>query len=175
MIRPMIAETKRYGEYSKPGESIYDRPFQWGSRRIGPDLAREGEKQSSLWHWRHLENPQQLAPGSVMPAYEHLLSTQIDFKKITDRVWAASLLGAPYGEELTNAPAMARQQAETIAAEIVAQGGPVQVPRAGKPPLLILDSQAVALIAYLQRLGVDLFRPAPSEIVPATMEAVTTP
>jgi cytochrome c oxidase cbb3-type subunit I/II len=174
MIRPMIAETKRYGEYSKPGESIYDRPFQWGSRRIGPDLAREGEKQSSLWHWRHLENPQQLAPGSVMPAYEHLLSTEIDFKKISDRVWAASLLGAPYGEELTNAPAMARQQAETIAAEIVAQGGPVQVPRSGKPPLLVLDSQAVALIAYLQRLGVDLFRPVPSEIGPTTTEVVTT-
>ena len=58
MIRPMVAETKRYGEYSKPGEFIYDRPFQWGSRRIGPDLAREGGKQSSLWHWRHLENPQ---------------------------------------------------------------------------------------------------------------------
>ncbi len=52
MIRPMVAETKRYGEYSKPGEFIYDRPFQWGSRRIGPDLAREGGKQSSFWHWR---------------------------------------------------------------------------------------------------------------------------
>lgn len=158
MIRPIVAETKRYGEYSKPGESIYDRPFQWGSRRIGPDLAREGGKQSSVWHWVHFENPEQVSTGSVMPSYEHLLSTEIDFKKITDRVKAAHLLGAPYDRELEEAPEMARQQAEAVAADIVKQGGPVK-----RGDILVMNTQAVALIAYLQRLGVDLNRPAAPE------------
>ncbi len=157
MIRPMVAETKRYGEYSKAGEFIYDRPFQWGSRRIGPDLAREGGKQSSVWHWLHLENPQAVNEASVMPSYAHLLETTIDFNKTTDRVWAAHMLGAPYDRELTEAPQMAREQAERIAADIVSQGGPVTT--AG---ILTLDSQAVALIAYLQRIGTDIFAPPPA-------------
>jgi len=153
MIRPIVAETKRYGEYSKPGESVYDRPFQWGSRRIGPDLAREGGKQSSFWHWLHFENPEQVAPGSVMPNFEHLLVNELDFKKTTDRVRAAHLLGAPYDRELDEAPEMARIQAEEIAAEIVKQGGPVK-----RGETMVMNTQAVALIAYLQRLGVDLTR-----------------
>ncbi|MEM8913692.1 MAG: cytochrome-c oxidase, cbb3-type subunit I, partial [Planctomycetota bacterium] len=157
MIRPMVAETKRYGEYSKAGEFVYDHPFQWGSRRIGPDLAREGGKQSSLWHWLHLENPQAVNEASSMPAFEHLLDTAIDFDKITDRVWAAQMLGAPYDDELENAPELARQQAEVIAADIVSQGGPIR-----RGQLMTLDSQAVALIAYLQRIGVDLFAPPPT-------------
>jgi cytochrome c oxidase cbb3-type subunit I/II len=155
MIRPIVAETKRFGEYSKPGESIYDRPFQWGSRRIGPDLAREGGKQSSFWHWLHFENPEQVSPGSVMPNYEHLLVNELDFKKTSDRVRAAHLLGAPYERELDEAPEMARNQAEEVAAEIVKQGGPVK-----RGETLVMNTQAVALIAYLQRLGVDLNRPA---------------
>ena len=163
MIRPMVAETKRYGDYSKPGEFVFDHPFQWGSRRIGPDLAREGEKQSSLWHWVHFEDPESVSPGSVMPAYEHLLSTEIDFKKITDRVWAAQLLGAKYDFELEQVPEIARKQAEEVAADIVSQGGPVMVQRPGKDPLMTIDTQAVALIAYLQRLGIDVFRPAPTQ------------
>ncbi|TWU45228.1 hypothetical protein Q31b_03990 [Novipirellula aureliae] len=152
MIRPFVAETKRYGEYSKPGESIYDRPFQWGSRRIGPDLAREGGKQSSLWHWLHFENPEQVSPGSVMPSYIHLLETSLNFERTKDRVWAARTLGAPYDFELEEAPQMARKQAESIAADIVSQGGPVS--RGG---VMTLDSQAVALIAFLQRVGIDIF------------------
>ncbi len=173
-IRPMLAETKRYGEYSKPGEFIYDRPFQWGSRRIGPDMAREGGKQSSLWHWLHLENPEQVSPGSVMPTFEHLLVTEIDFKKTQDRVWAAHLLGAPYEKELRDAAEIARQQAEVVAAEIVSQGGPVMVQRPGKEPLLVINTQAVALIAYLQRLGIDLFKPAPVA-TPADIPAEAPP
>jgi cytochrome c oxidase cbb3-type subunit I/II len=175
MIRPIVAETKRFGEYSKPGESIYDRPFQWGSRRIGPDMAREGGKQSSFWHWLHFENPEQVSPGSVMPNYEHLLVNELDFKKTTDRVRAAHLLGAPYGRELDEAPEMARKQAEEVAAEIVKQGGPVK-----RGDTLVMNTQAVALIAYLQRLGVDLNRPAEPdpdaapEATPAT-EAVMAP
>jgi len=160
MIRPIVAETKRYGEYSKPGEFIYDHPFQWGSRRIGPDLAREGGKQSSLWHWLHFENPQQVVDGSVMPAFVHLLETPLDFKKISDRVWAANKLGAPYDRELTEAPEMAKQQAGEIAAQIVSQGGSVMRTIENNKTLLTMDSQAVALIAYLQRMGIDLFKPA---------------
>lgn len=165
MIRPLVAEVKRYGDYSKPGESVYDHPFQWGSRRIGPDLAREGGKYNSFWHWSHLEEPRSL-PGlakSVMPSYEHLLNTAIDFKKVTDRVWAAHYLGAEYSEtDLKEAPAIAERQAEVIASEINSQGGPVQRVLADGTKLLVKDTQAVALIAYLQRLGVDLTRPEPA-------------
>jgi cytochrome c oxidase cbb3-type subunit I/II len=148
-IRPMVAETKRYGEYSKPGEFIYDRPFQWGSRRIGPDLAREGGRQSSFWHWTHLEDPELISPGSVMPSYEHLLDADLKFSAIPQLVRAANILGAPYStEELESAAELARRQAEVIAAEIVSQGGPAGVH----------EKQAMALIAYLQRVGVDYFR-----------------
>ncbi|PAY18307.1 cytochrome C oxidase Cbb3 [Rhodopirellula sp. SM50] len=148
MIRPIVAETKRYGEYSKPGEFIYDRPFQWGSRRIGPDLAREGGRQSSFWHWRHFENPEYVSPGSVMPSYEHLLTDEMNYDAIAPHVKAAWQLGAPYSdEELNNTAEIAYKQAEKVAADIVAQGGPAST----------MDKQAVALIAYLQRVGVDLF------------------
>jgi cytochrome c oxidase cbb3-type subunit I/II len=147
-IRPMVAETKRYGEYSKPGEFIYDRPFQWGSRRIGPDLAREGGKQSSFWHWTHFENPQEAVTGSVMPEYAYLLEEDIKFEAIQPLVDTAHMLGAPYTDELTDAEAMAKRQAEVIAADIVSQGGPAGVQ----------EKQAIALIAYIQRLGTDYFR-----------------
>jgi cytochrome c oxidase cbb3-type subunit I/II len=148
MIRPIVAETKRYGEYSKPGEFIYDRPFQWGSRRIGPDLAREGGKQSSFWHWTHLENPSLVSPGSVMPSYEHLLKDDLKFGAIEPHVRAAAFLGAPYTEqELANVESLARRQGEEIAAQIVQQGGPAAMH----------EKQAMALIAYLQRIGIDLF------------------
>lgn len=147
-IRPMVAETKRYGEYSKPGEFIYDRPFQWGSRRIGPDLAREGGRQSSFWHWTHFDNPELVSPGSIMPSYAHLLSEDLNFDAIQPLVKTAHLLGAPYDRELTDSADMARQQAEKVAAEIVSQGGLAN----------LQEKQAMALIAYLQRLGTDYFR-----------------
>ncbi len=174
MVRPMVAETKRYGEYSRAGESIYDRPFQWGSRRIGPDLARQGGKNSSMWHWLHFENPQQVNEDSVMPSFQHLLDTKLNFDAATDRVWAANALGAPYGdEELTKAPELAQKQAESIAADIVSQGGPVMRPIAGGETLMTMDAQAIALIAYLQRLGVDYFKPAdaPESSTPAVQTA----
>lgn len=146
-IRPIVAETKRYGEYSKPGEFIYDRPFQWGSRRIGPDLAREGGKQSSFWHWTHFENPELVSTGSVMPSYVHLLEDDLKYEAIPQLVKTAHLLGAPYDRELTDSVEMAREQAEKIAADIVTQGGPPAT----------YDKQAIAMIAYLQRVGVDYF------------------
>jgi len=167
MIRPMVAETKRYGEYSKPGEFIYDRPFQWGSRRIGPDLAREGGKQSSFWHWTHFENPENVSPGSVMPSYDHLLTEDMKYDAIAPHVQAAAYLGAPYtDEELKNTAEVAMKQAERIAAEIVEQGGPAKT----------YEKQAVALIAYLQRIGVDLFAEEenPAEATPTDDETPPT-
>ena len=146
MIRPFRFETERYGEYSKPGESIYDHPFLWGSRRIGPDLAREGGKYNELWHVRHMENPRAITPRSIMPPYPQLLTEQIDFGHIQKHVDAMVMLGVPYGEAVHSARAMAVTQSEEIAAKIVSQGGP-----AG-----LQDKQMVALVAYLQRLGVDL-------------------
>ena len=158
MIRPILSETKRYGDYSLPGEFVYDHPFQWGSRRIGPDLAREGGKQSNLWHLQHLENPQSINADSLMPEYSHLLSTKLNFKSIYQRVLAAKYLGAPYTSELeiandgrTNAETLAIKQAERIAVDIATQGG----------PLGMEDKQIVALIAYMQRLGIDRYKPAP--------------
>ncbi|TWU47344.1 hypothetical protein Poly51_51440 [Rubripirellula tenax] len=160
MIRPIVSETKRYGEYSKPGEFIYDRPFQWGSRRIGPDLAREGGKQSSFWHWTHFENPELVSPGSVMPSYEHLLTQDLKFDAIKPHVVAARYLGAPYtDDDVENCESISRRQAEFVAAEIVGQGGPAAMH----------EKQATALIAYLQRIGTDLFRtdPPPADAKPA--------
>lgn len=151
MIRCLFAETERYGDYSQPGEFVYDHPFQWGSRRIGPDLAREGGKQSHFWHLRHMIEPQAMVDGSVMPSYAYLATDEINFKQIGPRVKAAHLLGAPYDQEvLDNAGDVARAQAEKIVAELVAQGGE------NEDIETLKTSQMIALIAYLQRLGKDL-------------------
>jgi len=150
MIRPLRYETDRYGEYSKPGEFVYDHPFLWGSRRIGPDLAREGGKYPDLWHVRHMRQPRDIEPKSIMPSYPWMLSNPIDFEGIQRRVDVMAMLGVPYGDALTRAPAMARAQADSIGAAIVAAGGP-----AG-----LADKEIVALVAYLQRLGRDVSAPA---------------
>ncbi len=159
MIRPFYAETKRYGDYAKPGEFVYDRPFQWGSRRIGPDLQREGGKKGHLWHYMHFQNPRQVNPDSVMPSYPWLLTQEINFDEIQSRIDALAMLGHPYGELIKgdNASRHARAQAEQIAAELIEQ--------AGEYPLVDVDNLAkkkvIAVIAYLQRLGVDLYKSEP--------------
>jgi cytochrome c oxidase cbb3-type subunit I/II len=164
MVRPIVAEVKRYGEYSKPGEFVYDHPFQWGSRRIGPDLAREGGKQSSGWHVLHFENPRQITPGSIMPAYGHLLVNKTDFESIPLRIRAMQALGVPYSDaERAGAIEAAKAQAYELAKQIAEQN---------KDPALaenLRDKQVVAMIAYMQRLGTDLFRPV--DAVPATPAA----
>ncbi len=151
MIRPIWSETSRYTEYSKPGEFVYDHPFQWGSRRIGPDLAREGGKQSHDWHVRHLENPRQLIAQSIMPTYGHLLTEKTDFEGIQKRVDAMAMLGVPYGQAVKEGRAveLARAQANKIAADLAQQGG--------YPGLE--DKKVIALVAYLQRLGKDISQP----------------
>jgi cytochrome c oxidase cbb3-type subunit I/II len=151
LIRPIRAETERYGEYSKPGEFIYDHPFQWGSRRIGPDLQRIGGKYPALWHVRHMEDPASVTPGSIMPRYAWMLDKPADFASLEQRIDALLMLGVPYGELLGRAEPLAREQARKIAQEIVEQGGPAGLE----------DKQIVALIAYLQRLGTDLMKPPP--------------
>ncbi|MCL4136557.1 UNVERIFIED_CONTAM: hypothetical protein GTU68_025357 [Idotea baltica] len=156
-IRPLFAETERYGDYSKPGEGIYDRPFQWGSRRIGPDLAREGGLRSHDWHLRHFMSPTDMTPGSVMPAYPHLMNTELNFGSIQGRVNAAAMLGAPYERELTEAETMANEQAWQIAWELAQQGGPTSVTSSSGKQISLGKTQMVALIAYMQRLGTDLY------------------
>jgi cytochrome c oxidase cbb3-type subunit I/II len=158
MIRPIRAETMRYGEYSKPGEFIYDRPFLWGSRRIGPDLARVGGKYPDLWHVRHMEDPRSTTPQSIMPAYPWLSRARINWPAVERGVAAQATLGAPYTrEEVTGAAALGRQQAQQIAAAIAQQGGPAGLE----------DTQLVALVAYLQRLGTDIKRSPKVAAAPA--------
>ncbi|MDX2057596.1 MAG: cytochrome-c oxidase, cbb3-type subunit I [Gemmatimonadales bacterium] len=146
MVRPFRYETERYGEYSKPGEFVYDHPFLWGSRRIGPDLARIGGKYPDLWHVRHFENPPEITARSIMPPYPWLLKNAVDFEGIQGRVDAMAMLGVPYGDAVNNAPEQARAQAKQIADGIAQQGGPSD----------LADKEVVALIAYLQRLGKDI-------------------
>ena len=148
MVRPFRHETERFGEYSKPGEFVYDHPFLWGSRRIGPDLARVGGKYPDLWHVRHMEAPAAITPRSVMPAYPHLLKDDLDYDAIQSKVDAMVMLGVPYGDAVRDgkAVALAREQAARIAAGIESQGGPRGLEA----------KQIVALTAYLQRLGQDI-------------------
>jgi len=171
MIRPIYAEVKRYGEYSKPGEFVYDHPFQWGSRRIGPDLAREGGKQSNLWHAIHFNNPRDINDKSIMPAYPALLTEELDFTSIQKKVRVMAMLGVPYGEAVKDGVAekMAREQAQQIADDIKKQRGPEQITATKK---------VVALIAYMQRIGRDINPPPETPVAPAAPAAVapaTTP
>jgi cytochrome c oxidase cbb3-type subunit I/II len=177
MVRPIRAETERYGEYSKPGEFIYDHPFQWGSRRIGPDLQRVGGKYPHLWHVRHMEDPRSTTPQSIMPRYPWLLQDAIDFDGIQRRVDVMAMLGVPYGDALQHARELAVAQAQQIGKDIEAQGGPTG----------LSDKKIVALTAYLQRLGRDIKAvdapeaivgalAAPSKIMPASVQpAVAAP
>jgi cytochrome c oxidase cbb3-type subunit I/II len=160
MIRPFRHETERFGDYSKPGESVYEHPFLWGSRRIGPDLAREGGKYPDLWHLRHFQDPRAISPKSIMPAYPHLVTTDLDFDVIQSRVDAMAMLGVPYGDAVRNAPAQAREQAAQVAASIAAAGGESGLER----------KEIVAMIAYMQRLGRDAqgIRPIDAVSAPVT-------
>jgi cytochrome c oxidase cbb3-type subunit I/II len=146
MIRPLTAEFLRYGERSHAEESMLDHPFQWGSKRTGPDLAREGGLRNDVWHYRHMQDPRAVTPKSIMPPYPWLLEKDTDFEVIAAKVGAMKKLGVPYGDaDVAGAVASARAQAEKIAAGLKAEG------EAGADA----NKQIVALIAYLQRLGAD--------------------
>ncbi len=162
MIRPLIAETERYGEYSKPGEFIYDHPFQWGSRRIGPDLHRVGGKYQHLWHFLHMKEPGKVTKGSMMPAYPHMLEKSIDFGAVQSRVDAMVMLGVPYGDAVKNAEAMSKAQAQAIAKVLSEQmyTEPKDSAKREQAAVQYQDKEIVALIAYLQRLGIDINAPS---------------
>lgn len=147
MVRPFRHELERYGEYTKPGETIYEHPHVWGSKRTGPDLARVGGKYPHLWHVRHMENPRSTSPNSIMPTYEWMFVQDTRYDRLTRVLGVMQTLGVPYTDaEVESAPAHARTQAAQIAAEIIEQGGPEG----------LADKEIVAMIAYLQRLGTDI-------------------
>jgi cytochrome c oxidase cbb3-type subunit 2 len=123
MIRPFRAETERYGHYSVAGEFVYDRPFQWGSKRTGPDLARVGERYSDEWHRVHLNNPRDVVPESIMPGYPWLAENAADASTIQRRLEVLRLLGAPYSDEdIANAPQALEGKTEMDAVIAYLQG-----------------------------------------------------
>ena len=123
MIRPFRAETERYGHYSVAGEFVYDRPFQWGSKRTGPDLARVGGRYSDEWHRVHLNNPRDVVPESIMPGYPWLEATPADAGTIQKRMEVLKMLGAPYTpEQIENAPAALEGKTELDAMIAYLQG-----------------------------------------------------
>lgn len=146
MIRPFRSETERYGEYSKAGEFIYDHPFQWGSKRTGPDLARIGNKYPSSWHYNHFFEPTSLSPGTVMPAYPWLFDNDLDTDLTAKKIRAMQTFGVPYpkGYDLVAVRDL-KIQAESIADQLNEED---------------LDAEStkeiIALIAYMQRLGTDI-------------------
>jgi cytochrome c oxidase cbb3-type subunit 2 len=155
MIRPLRDEVERYGPYSLAAESMYDRPFQWGSKRTGPDLARVGGKYSDDWHREHLHAPKSVVPGTVMPAYPWLARTEVDLTHIGDDLRVQAALGVPYSAEMiANARADARAQAaaDSPDAEALLKRYPKAQVRDfdGNPGRV---TEADALIAYLQVLG----------------------
>lgn len=144
MIRQLDFDVLRYGPPSTIEESQYDRPFQWGSKRIGPDLARVGKKYPHLWHYRHMMDPRSVTAQSIMPAYPWLARDKVDFLTLRKRLSVLKLLGVPYSDlEVSEADRLAENQAHKIAEELEAQGGPPGLEK----------SEMVALIAYLQALG----------------------
>ena len=144
MVRPFRDEVERYGPYTTAAETAYEAPFLWGSKRTGPDLARVGGKYPHLWHVRHMENPRSTSPQSIMPPYPWLLTRRADYSGLPDHLRALRAVGLPYtDEEVANAAALAQAQADRIAADVAAQGGPDH----------LADKEITALIAFLQRLG----------------------
>ena len=135
MIRPFRAETERYGHYSVAGEFVYDHPFQWGSKRTGPDLARVGGRYSDEWHRTHLNNPRDVVPESNMPGYPWMVANMIDAKSVAPRMKALAMVGVPYSA------------AEMADAEKMVAG----------------KNEQDALIAYLQVLGTSIKAGAPAK------------
>lgn len=149
MVRPFRSETERYGEYSKAGEFVYDHPFQWGSKRTGPDLGREGAgnlKKSDGWHFRHLREPSSMSEGSIMPAYAFMLEQDLDVSTTPAKIRAMQQLGVPYEKGFdVKANDSLMSQAREISQRLYADSIRVSP-----------NKEVIALIAYLQRLGKDI-------------------
>ena len=146
MIRPFRSETVRYGEYSKAGEFVYDHPFQWGSKRTGPDLHRIGQKYPDSWHFNHMLDPTSISPGSIMPSYPWLFDDELDTAMTAPKIRAMITLGVPYAkgyDKIANKDLMT--QATAIAARLKKDGAETMP-----------NKEIVSLIAYLQRMGTDI-------------------
>jgi cytochrome c oxidase cbb3-type subunit 2 len=155
MIRSLRDEVERYGHYSLAAESMYDHPFQWGSERQGPDLARVGGKYSDEWHRQHLIDPRSVVPESIMPPYKLLQETPLDYNDIADQLRALRTVGVPYSDdEIANAKQdlEAQDNPDSDAVEAFQKRYPKAVARnfGGNPKQI---TEADALIAYLQMLG----------------------
>jgi cytochrome c oxidase cbb3-type subunit 2 len=158
MIRPLRDEVERYGHYSLAAESMYDRPFQWGSKRTGPDLARVGGKYSDNWHQDHLRDPRSVVPGSVMPVYSWLANTDLDYQHLEQDLKVQAILGVPYTADMIGnvaADVVAQATTDSPAAADLAKRYPKAQARDfdGNPNRI---SEADALIAYLQLLGTQV-------------------
>ncbi|HAT49083.1 MAG: cytochrome-c oxidase, cbb3-type subunit II [Nitrospirae bacterium] len=165
MIRPFRDEAQRYGHYSLAAESMYDHPFQWGSKRTGPDLARVGGKYSSLWHQAHMRRPQDVAPESVMPRYPWLEENELDFADVGKRMEALSKVGVPYtSDQIAHA-------VDDLKAQAVFQSDNATLRQRYGERMAFDDfdghpekiTELDALVAYLQMLGtlVDFSTPQP--------------
>lgn len=169
MIRPLRFETARYGEYSKAGEFVYDHPFQWGSKRTGPDLAREGGLRSNYWHYQHMIRPKDVSPGSIMPAYTWMKENDMDVSLLEKKIKAMQKMEVPYpkGYEKTAIKDLEKQALE-IATDIV-NNLPVELQKTINKEAEInklKKKEIVALIAYLQRLGIDIKAEDPVAVSP---------
>jgi cytochrome c oxidase cbb3-type subunit I/II len=143
MIRTMLPDVLRYGDYSRMGESIYDHPFQWGSKRTGPDLAREGGKYPHSWHFNHMKDPRSTSIGSNMPSYPHLFTDKFDQKTLPKKIATMVILGVPY-------PAMTDVE---IKEDAINQGIKIVNMLQNDNLSTFPDTKIVAVIAYLQKLG----------------------
>jgi cytochrome c oxidase cbb3-type subunit I/II len=162
LVRPFRSEVERYGEYSKSGEFVYDHPFLWGSKRTGPDLAREGVPgrpfnggRDDIWHFNHMYDPQSISPGSVMPRYQWLIKNTIDNSTIQDKMRTMVTLGVPYtDQEIANAMQSIDAQSSKIEAKLLTNPD-IKKAFGSDTAAPLKDREIVALIAYLQRLGTD--------------------
>jgi len=167
MVRPLRFETERYGEYSKAGEFVYDHPFLWGSKRTGPDLAREGGLRSDSWHYGHLISPKDWSPGSIMPAYPWIAEEKLNTSHLKKKIRVLQGLGVPYPEgydeqALTDLNEQARGIAANIIKDLSKKESDIQVSD-------IANKEIIALISYLQRLGTDI-KAVPAEIEDTEIE-----
>ncbi len=165
MIRPFRSEVERYGEYAKAGEFVYDHPFLWGSKRTGPDLLRVGGKYSDNWHLNHMYDPQSTSSGSIMPAYQWLVTSEHDRSAVQSKMEAMVKLGVPYTEEdIANAGQSMAEQSIQIEKNLYTDPEFARTYEAdkkyaqenGEDFVQMRDREIVSLIAYLQRLGTDI-------------------
>ena len=165
MIRPFRSEVERYGEYAKAGEFVYDHPFLWGSKRTGPDLLRVGGKYSDNWHLNHMYDPQSTSAGSIMPAYQWLVTSAHDRSAVEAKMRAMVKLGVPYTDkDIETAQESMAAQALQIEKNLYADPEFVRTYEAdkkyaqenGEDFIEMRDREIVSLIAYLQRLGTDI-------------------